>query len=216
MSTTSPILVGFLGSLVAGAGTGLGALPIFLRARWSSDAQRMMLAVAGGMMLGAVFFSLLQPALALVRDRGGSPASAAATVGLGTLLGALALWAAHSAIPHAHFSKGQEGRSAFQLGRNTLFVLAIALHNFPEGLSVGVAYGNGASAAGHAVALSILAQNLPEGLAVAAAGVLDRAAYWLGRAGRRPVWRVCGQHQRRALALGAVVRGRGDVVRGLR
>jgi ZIP family zinc transporter len=99
------------------------------------------------------------------------------------VLGALALWAAHSAIPHAHFSKGQEGRSAFQLGRNTLFVLAIALHNFPEGLSVGVAYGNGASAAGHAVALSILAQNLPEGLAVAAALIADGTsrgrAFWI-------------------------------------
>jgi ZIP family zinc transporter len=183
MSTTSPILVGFLGSLVAGAGTGLGALPIFLRAQWSSQSQRVMLAVAGGMMLGATFFSLLQPALDLVHERGGSPASAAGTAALGTLLGALALWAAHGAIPHAHFSKGQEGRSAFQLGRNTLFVLAIALHNFPEGLSVGVAYGHGASAAGHTVALSILAQNLPEGLAVAAALIVDGTsrgrAFWI-------------------------------------
>lgn len=169
----SPVIVGFLGSLVAGAGTGLGALPIFLRTRWSDEAQRLMLAVAGGMMLGATFFSLLQPALDLVDERGGSKLSAALTVSLGTLFGALVLWGAHGAVPHAHFSKGQEGRSSPHLGRNTLFVLAIALHNFPEGLSVGIAYGEGASTMGHAVALSILAQNLPEGLAVAAALIAD-------------------------------------------
>lgn len=173
MQQTSPILVGFLGSLVAGAGTGLGALPIFVRSRWSDEAQRMMLAVAGGMMLGATFFSLLQPALDLVHESGGSRASAAMTVSLGTLLGAFVLWAAHAAVPHAHFSKGQEGETSLHLGRNTLFVLAIALHNFPEGLSVGIAYGDGASNVGHTVALSILAQNLPEGLAVAAALIAD-------------------------------------------
>jgi ZIP family zinc transporter len=132
-----------------------------------------MLAVAGGMMLSATFFSLLQPALDSVRERGGSSASAAATVGAGIFLGALALWAAHAAVPHAHFSKGEEGHSSRPLGRNTLFVLAIALHNFPEGLSVGVAYGDPASTTGHTVMLSILAQNLPEGLAVAAALVAD-------------------------------------------
>lgn len=173
MPSTSPIFTGFLGSLVAGLGTGLGALPIFVRASWSKEAQRLMLAVAGGMMLGATFFSLLQPELVLVREAGGSSGSAVATVALGILLGALALWGAHVAIPHEHFSKGREGRSGLHLGRNTLFVLAIVLHNFPEGLSVGVAYRGGASATGHAAALSILAQNLPEGLAVAAALITD-------------------------------------------
>ena len=59
MQSTSPILTGFLGSLVAGLGTGLGALPIFVRTSWSKEAQRLMLAVAGGMMLGATL--LLAP-----------------------------------------------------------------------------------------------------------------------------------------------------------
>jgi zinc transporter, ZIP family len=170
---------------VAGAGTGLGALPIFLRSSWSDEAQRRMLAAAGGMMLGATFFSLLQPALDLVRADGGTNLTAAAVVGLGMFLGALGLWAAHAAIPHAHFSKGSEGNTR-QIGRNTLFVLAIALHNFPEGLSVGVAYGDAAASTGHAVMLSILAQNLPEGLAVAAALIADGAsrgkAVWIALA----------------------------------
>lgn len=116
MEPTSPILTGFLGSLVAGLGTGLGAVPIFVRTRWSKESQRLMLAVAGGMMLGATFFSLLQPALALVRERGGSSGAAVGTVALGVVLGALALWGAHAAIPHEHFSKGREGHSALHLG----------------------------------------------------------------------------------------------------
>lgn len=173
MQPTSPILSGFLGSLVAGLGTGLGAVPVFARARWSTQAQQLMLAVAAGMMLGATFFSLLQPALDVGRQLGGSNESAVATVSLGVLLGALVLWGAHAAIPHEHFSKGREGLSSFYFGRNTLFVLAIVLHNFPEGLSVGVAYGGEAATTGHAVMLSILAQNLPEGLAVAAALIAD-------------------------------------------
>lgn len=60
---SSPVLSGFIGSLVAGLGTGVGALPVFVRRGWSKNAQRLMLALAGGMMLGATFFSLLQPAL---------------------------------------------------------------------------------------------------------------------------------------------------------
>jgi ZIP family zinc transporter len=132
-----------------------------------------MLALAGGMMLGATFFSLLLPALTQARAGGGSNLAAVTTVGGGLMLGAIALWALHASIPHEHFTKGREGSSAFHLGRNAMFVLAIALHNFPEGLSVGVAYGGGASSSGLAVTLGIGAQNLPEGLAVAAALLAD-------------------------------------------
>ena len=169
MEGVSPTVAGFLGSLVAGLATGLGALPVFVRSGWSRNAQRLMLAVAGGMMLGATFFSLLQPALDLVRVRGGTNLEAAVTASLGIGLGAVVLWIVHRAIPHEHFTKGREGGSAFHLGRNGLFVLAIALHNLPEGLSVGVAYGDAAASTGYAMTLGIGAQNLPEGLAVAAA-----------------------------------------------
>jgi ZIP family zinc transporter len=169
----SPILSGLLGSLVAGLATAVGALPVFVRAEWSRNSQRLMLALAGGMMLGASFFSLLQPALDLVRARGGSNLSAVVTVGVGLGLGAVTLWAVHGAIPHEHFTKGREGGRASHLGRNGLFVLAIALHNLPEGLSVGVAYGGGATSTGYAGTLGIAAQNLPEGLAVAAALMSD-------------------------------------------
>lgn len=172
MSDHSAIVAGVLGSLVASLGTGLGALPIFVRATWSQASQRLMLASAGGMMLGATFFSLLQPALELSRASAGSAGGAFFVVGVGVTLGAVALWGLHLATPHEHFLKGREGRP-LALGRNALFVLAIALHNFPEGLSVGVAYGAGVASSGHAVMLGIAAQNLPEGLAVAAALLAD-------------------------------------------
>lgn len=170
---SSPIVSGFVGSLMAGLATGVGALVIFVRKGWSRNAQRLMLAMAGGMMLGATFFSLLVPALAEVQARGSSKLAGVTTVGLGLLLGSIALWALHAAIPHEHFTKGREGSNAFHLGRHAMFVLAIALHNFPEGLSVGVAYGSGNDATGLAVALGIAVQNAPEGLAVAAALLAD-------------------------------------------
>ncbi len=169
----STLLAGFLGSLVAGLSTGLGALPILFKANWNQASQRLMLAAAGGMMLGATFFSLLQPALAHVRQQGGTPLRAALTVSAGLLLGAVGLWGLHAAIPHDHFSKGREGSKAWSLGRNGMLVLAIALHNLPEGLSVGVAYGDTTLSTGYAVTLGIAAQNVPEGLAVAAALIAD-------------------------------------------
>ncbi len=173
MELPSTLVSGVLGSVVASLGTTLGAALIFVRTRWSADAQRLMLAVAGGMMLGATFFSLLQPAIELVRARGGSNLHAVITASVGLSLGAIVLWAVHGAVPHEHFTKGREGGGWYHLGRNHLFVLAIALHNFPEGLSVGVAYGDPVATTGYAVTLGIAAQNLPEGLAVVAALIAD-------------------------------------------
>lgn len=180
MDLTSPFASGILGSLAAGLATGVGALPIFVRNQWSVPAQRMMLAAAGGMMLGATFFSLVQPALDHVTARGGSPLRAVLTVAVGLVVGAVALWAVHGALPHEHLGKGREGGAAGGLPRHTLVVLAIALHNIPEGLSVGVAFGDGgaAGATGPAVMLGIGAQNMPEGLAVAAALVADGSTRW--------------------------------------
>jgi ZIP family zinc transporter len=164
---------GLLGSLVAGVFTGIGALPVFVRATWSQASQRNMLAVAGGVMLSATFFSLLLPALDLVVTRGGTQLAAVSTAGGGVVLGAVVLWLLHTLVPHEHFTKGREGPTALHLGRNWLFVLAIALHNLPEGLSVGVSYGGNGVSTGYAVTLGIALQNLPEGLAVAVALISD-------------------------------------------
>src|SRR5690606_15812575 len=82
------------------------------------------------------------------------------------------VWAIHAFVPHEHFTKGPDGRVSIELGKHWLFILAITLHNFPEGMSVGVAFGDEIES-GAAVMLGIGLQNLPEGLAVAAALVGD-------------------------------------------
>ncbi len=141
-----------------------------------------MLAIAAGVMLAATVFSLLVPAIDLVTERSGNELYGALVASAGVLLGAVSIWVIHGLLPHRHFVKGPEGRPALDLGRNWLFILAITLHNFPEGMSVGVAYGND-FAAGFAVTLGIGLQNFPEGLAVAAALIGDgfgrRRAFWI-------------------------------------
>jgi len=176
----SPILAGFLGSLAAGLATGVGAIPVFFRREWPEEGQVIMLAVAGGIMLAATVFSLIIPAMDVVVAQSGSEPYAAATVSAGVILGALCIWLVHGVVPHEHFVKGAEGGASVALGRHWLFILAITLHNFPEGMSVGVAFGTGDLNAGLAVTTGIGLQNIPEGLAVAAA--LISAGYGRGRA----------------------------------
>lgn len=141
-----------------------------------------MLAVAAGVMLGATVFSLILPALEIARAGGRSELRAAGVVSGGVTLGALSIWALHACVLHEHFAKGVEGRYTPALGRNWLFILAITLHNFPEGMSVRAAYGAGPET-GIAVTVGIGLQNLPEGLAVAAALTADGfgrgRAFWI-------------------------------------
>jgi zinc transporter, ZIP family len=168
-------LLGFLGSLIAGLATGLGALPILFRRRWPAESTSMMLAVAGGIMLAASVFSLIVPALEILDERSRGALEPAVVVAAGILLGAFAIYAVHAVVPHEHFAKDAAGHHFLALGRNWLFIVAITLHNIPEGLSVGVAFGAGISS-GLPIAVGIGIQNLPEGLAVAAALTSDGAS----------------------------------------
>lgn len=179
-AAVSPVLAGFIGSLVAGLATGVGALPVCFRREWPEQGQVIMLAIAGGIMLAATVFSLIIPAMEVVIDQSGREIRAAAIVSAGVVLGALCIWLIHGTVPHEHFVKGPEGRTSVALGRHWLFIIAITLHNFPEGMSVGVAFGPGDFNAGLAVTMGIGLQNMPEGLAVAAA--LMSQGYSRGRA----------------------------------
>jgi zinc transporter, ZIP family len=180
VASWSPVLTGFLGSLLAGLATGVGAIVVFFRREWGEQSQVVMLAVAGGIMLAATVFSLIIPAMDVVVDQSGSKGYAAVSVSAGVVLGALSIWLIHGAIPHEHFIKGPEGKPSKGHGRHWLFIMAITLHNVPEGMSVGVAFGQNDLGAGLAVAIGIGLQNMPEGLAVAAA--LISAGYSRGRA----------------------------------
>ena len=151
------VLLGFLGSLAAGLATGVGALPVLFVKRPSKRYLDLMLGFAAGVMLAASVFSLLIPAI----DDGGVWVA----VG-GMLLGALVLHLIDRLVPHEHFIRGREGPSS-RLRKIWLFILAITIHNFPEGLAVGVGFGGASLSAAIALAIGIGLQNMPEGLAVA-------------------------------------------------
>lgn len=161
------ILIGAGASLAAGLATGLGALPVLLLRRISQRLQDALLGFAAGVMLAASFLSLVVPGIGAARAGTGSATMAAVTVSAAMLLGAGALWAANRFVPHEHFVLGPAGPRSPAVRRIWLFVAAITLHNFPEGLAVGVGFGGGDLANGTVLAIAIGLQNMPEGLAVA-------------------------------------------------
>lgn len=157
--------MGSLASLIAGLATGLGALPALFLPSLSERAQGILLGFGGGVMLAATSFSLLVPGTEAAIALGYSPFGAAVVMVAGLLLGAIFLESAHRFFPHEHFFKGVEGENRAHLKRIWLFI--IALHNFPEGLAVGVGFATGQVGDGLALALGIGLQNMPEGLVVA-------------------------------------------------
>ena len=159
-----------LGILIPFFGTSLGAAMVFvLKKNISSNVQKILTGFAAGVMVAASFWSLLQPALESSEAMGTwsfVPAAVGFLVGVGFLL------LLDEVTPHLHFNNQEEGpRSG--LKRTTKLILAVTLHNIPEGMAVGVVYagflsGNaGISAAGAlALALGIAIQNFPEGAIV--------------------------------------------------
>ncbi|HSK39131.1 MAG TPA: ZIP family metal transporter [Arenibaculum sp.] len=162
------VMTGFAASFAAGAATGVGALPMLAIKRLSPRVEDALLGFAAGVMLAASFFSLIIPGLEHARTDTGSETGAAAVVITAILLGAACLWLVNRYAPHEHFTKGPEGTSGAKIRRIWLFVIAMTLHNFPEGLAVGVGFGTGDPASGIPLAIAIGLQNMPEGLAVAA------------------------------------------------
>ena len=159
----------FLGGSMAALATALGTLPVLLSQRLSQRVQDTLLGFGAGVMLAACAFSLLVPAIAAAEARGGGPWGAGGVVAAGIVLGAMALLAVDRGVPHEHFFKGHEGPQARALKRAWLFVLAITLHNLPEGLSIGVAFAGTDVIGANALAAGISIQDVPEGLVVALA-----------------------------------------------
>jgi ZIP family zinc transporter len=163
------LTIGFLASLAAGMMTSVGAIPVLFGKTISSRMNDSLLGFAAGVMLSASFFSLIIPGISAAEEMYGSVSTAALIAGGGILLGVIAVAALNEMLPHEHFITGREGGDVGALSKIWLFVFAITIHNFPEGMAVGVGFGGGDVANGMSLATGIGLQNAPEGLAVAVA-----------------------------------------------
>lgn len=155
-------------TLVTAVATGAGALPALLLRKISDNLRDICLGFGAGVMLAASFFSLIAPALQAAIDQSGSAAGGVTIVATGLLLGALLMLAAFRFLIGKEHTKRANNVNQTQISRTWLFVFAITLHNFPEGLAVGVAQANDTAGAG-ALTFGIALQNMPEGLIVATA-----------------------------------------------
>ncbi len=160
---------GLEASLLAGAATGLGAIPVLMLHRPSERLMAPMLGLAGGMMLAASLFSLLVPAVQTVAASG-TPWALGIATAVALLAGAGAMQTLDRRLPHAHVENVDANAI---LPNVSLVVAAISIHNIPEGLAVGVAAAAGAD---HGMSLGIALQNIPEGWIVASAMITLGAA----------------------------------------
>lgn len=168
----TPIIQALIATCFTWFLTALGAAMVFLFRDFNRKILDGMLGFAAGVMIAASFWSLLSPAIEIAESNG-TPGWIPA--GIGFLLGGAALFAIDRLLPHLHLGFPLESAEGIKTSwqRSLLLVLAITMHNIPEGLAVGVAFG--AAAAGYptasvagaiALALGIGIQNFPEGLAV--------------------------------------------------
>jgi len=165
----TPMGLALAGSGVAALATALGALPALFVRKISVRWEDIMLGFGAGVMAAAASFSLILPGVAAGTEILGSKPAGAAIVAAGLLLGALFLLLADKAVPHEHLSAGRHGPDWMHLRRVWLMVFAIALHNFPEGMAIGVGFSGGDTSVGVPLAAAIAIQDIPEGLVVAVA-----------------------------------------------
>ena len=168
----NPVVQALLATLFTWGMTALGAAGVLFNKRVSRRALVLMLGFAAGVMIAASFWSLLAPAIAMM-DGSTTPSWLPAVIGF--LAGGAFLWIIDKILPHLHLGLPMSEKEGIQTSwqRSILLVLAITLHNFPEGLAVGVAFGAVAAglpaatlAGAVALAIGIGLQNFPEGLAV--------------------------------------------------
>ncbi len=155
-----------IGGGVGALSTALGAAPGLIVKKLSAITEDTMLGMAAGMMLGASFFSLILPGIEVGTAFTGHAVSGVGIIIFGMVGGVLLMLGLDYYLPHEHQHSGPCGAGHQQVGRVGLFVLAIAIHNFPEGMAIGVSYTNGNLAVGIPLTAAIALQNIPEGLAV--------------------------------------------------
>lgn len=187
----SPIWQAFLATCFTWFLTALGAAAVFVFKSVNRKVLDSMLGFAAGVMIAASFWSLLVPAIEMAEESS-LPAWIPAAVGF--LLGGAFLWGVDQVLPHLHLGFPMEEAEGIKTAwqRSVLLVLAITLHNFPEGLAVGVAFGalgaglpSASLAVAVALALGIGIQNFPEGTAVSVPlrreGMSRLKSFWYGQ-----------------------------------
>lgn len=192
MSQFSPVQQALIGTLFTWGVTALGAGLVFFFKKINKKVLNGMLGFAAGVMIAASFWSLLAPSIEMAEDLG---QTAWVTATIGFLGGGLFLFIVDKVLPHLHMgldtSQAEGVKTSWQ--RSILLVLAITIHNIPEGLAVGiafgaVAYGIPSASLGGAIALAlgIGLQNFPEGAAVSIPlrreGFSRRKAFLYGQA----------------------------------
>lgn len=159
-----------IGLVFPGLMTALGAVPVFFTKNVSQKLLDVMLGFAAGIMLSATCFSLVMPSI----EYGGGDFKAVMITSAGIVLGAFIIDMIDKFSPHEHLiDKRREGVSS-SLSQIWLFIIAITIHNFPEGMATGVGFGTENIGDGLALALGIGIQNMPEGLAVALSLVREK------------------------------------------
>ncbi|MBM7642650.1 ZIP family metal transporter [Streptococcus loxodontisalivarius] len=194
LTSQNPVLLAFLAGLFTWACTALGAAIVFFFKRISRRLLDTMMGFAAGVMIAASFWSLLAPAIEYAEADYGSLAWL--PVAIGFLVGGFSLRLIDAIVPHLHLGKNKseaEGLHPKSLSKTMLLFLAITIHNFPEGLAVGVTFGALASS-GHSsssalvaalgLAIGIGLQNIPEGAALSipirAEGKSRKSAFFWG------------------------------------
>jgi ZIP family zinc transporter len=190
-SNINPVLAGFLATVFTWLVTMAGASFVFFFKTINRAWLDTMLGFTGGVMVAASFWSLLAPAIEM---SGGEGFMKVLPAGIGFLAGALFLYGLDKSMPHLHINFDVEEKEGVKtkLHNTTLLILAITLHNIPEGLAVGVLFGAAAMgmedatvAGAVTLAIGIGIQNFPEGFAVAMPlrrlGVSRRKSFFYGQ-----------------------------------
>ena len=158
----------FWGLIIPFLGTTLGsAMVFFMKNKINNKVEKILLGFASGVMIAASVWSLLIPSIDMAEEQG-VIAWIPATVGF--LLGMLFLLVLDSVIPHLHLNSNKPEGMKSKLQKTTMMVLAVTLHNIPEGMAVGVVFAGAISqnsgitlAGAFALAIGIAIQNFPEG-----------------------------------------------------
>jgi len=187
----SPTLQALVATLFTWGVTALGSAGVFLTREVNRKLLDGMLGFASGVMISASFWSLLSPSVEMSKELNTPPWFPAV---IGFLLGGLCLYIIDKLIPHLHINFPEESTEGIKTTwrRTTLLVLAVTLHNIPEGLAVGVAFGasaiglaNTSLTSAIALAIGIGLQNFPEGLAVSMPlrreGLSPLKSFWYGQ-----------------------------------